>query len=173
MNTTNLKWKHVSLFTWQINLRPVISRDFSWFQDSFTNVPLPQNIFERSSHQGNKEVACIVSKPLWRCGESVNPLQEVQGVLSSRPKGELGPLLIFRILIFTFVKLYLWNLVPRQNNDKLYFPLRLSASACDLHASFIVERRQLTSCWGTVHKNNWPKLSSVVHEYTNEQMKRQ
>ena len=32
---------------------------------------------KRSSHQGKKEVACIVSKPLvsclWGCGESVNP----------------------------------------------------------------------------------------------------
>ena len=42
---------------------------------------------KRSSHQGKKEVACIVCKPLvsclWGCGESVNPpklyMQEVQG----------------------------------------------------------------------------------------------
>ena len=42
---------------------------------------------KRSSHQGKKEVACIVSKPLvsclWGCGESVNPpilnIREVQG----------------------------------------------------------------------------------------------
>ena len=41
----------------------------------------------RSSHQGKKEVACTVSKPLvsclWGCGESVNPpklnIQEVWG----------------------------------------------------------------------------------------------
>ena len=51
---------------------------------------------KRSSHQGKKEVACIVSKflvsCLWGCGESVNHVkvntQEVQGALSSRPKGD-------------------------------------------------------------------------------------
>ena len=45
----------------------------------YTNLPFP--------HQGKKEVACIVSKPLvsclWGCGESVNPpqlnIQEIQG----------------------------------------------------------------------------------------------
>ena len=44
------------------------------------------------SHQGKKEVACVVSKPLvsclWGCGEPINPLklniQEVQGALSSK-----------------------------------------------------------------------------------------
>ena len=44
---------------------------------------------KRSSHQGKKEIACIVSKPvvscLWGCGESVNPpklnIQELQGGL--------------------------------------------------------------------------------------------
>ena len=59
---------------------------------------------KRSSHQGKKEVACIVSKPLvsclWGCGESVNPpnlnLQEVYWSLSSRPKGYSGLLPIFQ-----------------------------------------------------------------------------
>ena len=54
---------------------------------------------KRSSHQGENEVACIVSKPLvsclWGCGESVNPpklnIQEVQRILSSRPKGRPRP----------------------------------------------------------------------------------
>ena len=49
---------------------------------------------KRSRHQGKKEVACIVSKPLvsclWGCGESVNPpklnIHEVQRALSTRPK---------------------------------------------------------------------------------------
>ena len=62
---------------------------------------------KRSSHQGKKEVACIVFKPLvsclWWCGESVNPpelnIQEVQGVLSSRPKGDPGLLPTFHDFI--------------------------------------------------------------------------
>ena len=74
--------------------RPVISQDLSRFHDFFTNLPL---------RQGRKGVACIVSKPLvsclWRCGESVNPpilnIQEVEGALSSRPKGEP----FFRIIL--------------------------------------------------------------------------
>ena len=48
-----------------------------------------------------------MSKPLvsclWGCGESVNPpklnIQEVQGALSSRPKGDPGPLPIFQDLL--------------------------------------------------------------------------
>ena len=52
-----------------------------------------------------------MSKPLvsclWGCGESVNPpklnIQDVQGALSSRPKGDPGPLPIFQDF-FTFVK---------------------------------------------------------------------
>ena len=75
-------------------------QDFSWFQD-LLQISLCLKI---SSHQGKKEVACIVSKPLvsclWGCGESVNPpklnIQEVQGSLSSRPKGDPGPLPIFQ-----------------------------------------------------------------------------
>ena len=56
--------------------------------------------------------ACVLSKLLvsclWRCGESVNPpklnIQEVQGALSSRPKGYPG-LLVLPIFhdFFTFV----------------------------------------------------------------------
>ena len=45
-----------------------------------------------------------MSKPLvsclWGCGESVNPpklnIQEVQGAVSSRPKGDPGMLAIFQ-----------------------------------------------------------------------------
>ena len=80
-------------------IRHVISQDFSRFQDLFTTFSWKK----RSSHQGKKEVACIVSKPLvaclWGCGESVNPklnIQEVQAALSSRPKGDPGPLPIFQ-----------------------------------------------------------------------------
>ena len=73
----------------------------------FTNLPLPQAFLERrkvATKERKKEIACIVSKPLvsclWGCGESVNPpklnIQEVQGALSSRPKGDPGPLPIFQ-----------------------------------------------------------------------------
>ena len=84
--------------------------DFSGFFLNFrifSNLPLPHNFLERrevASHQGKKEVACIVSKPLvsclWGCGDSVNPpklnIQEVQGALSSRSKGDPGLLPIFQ-----------------------------------------------------------------------------
>ena len=72
----------------------------------FTNLPLLQHFLERweVATKKRKEVACIVSKPLvsclWGCGESVNPpklnIQEVQGALSSRPKGDPGTLPIFQ-----------------------------------------------------------------------------
>ena len=63
------------------------------------------------SHQVKIEVTCIVSKPLvscwWGCRESVNPpklnIQEVQGALSSIPKGDQGPLPIF-LCHFAFEK---------------------------------------------------------------------
>ena len=94
-----------------LDYRPVICQVFfliSEFQNFF-QTPLP--LIKRNSHQGKKEVACIVSNPLvsclWGCGESVNPpklnIQEVQGALSSRPKGDPGPLPVFSGL-FTFVK---------------------------------------------------------------------
>ena len=85
------KWSlSISCFMSQIHLQPCDFSECSWKK--------------RSSHQGKKEVACIVSKPLvsclWRCGESVNPvklnIQDVQGTLSSRPKGHPGPLPIFQ-----------------------------------------------------------------------------
>ena len=96
--------------------RPVISHDFSWFQYFFTNLPLSQH-FLKSGHQGKKEVASIVSKPvvscLWGCGESVNlpklNIQEDQGVMSSRPKGRTVPLPISQVF-FTFIKSYPWCL---------------------------------------------------------------
>ena len=76
------------------------------FHNCFYKSPFASKFscMKTSSQQGKKEVACIVSKPLvsclWRCGESVNPpklnIQEVQGALSSRPKGDPGPLPIFQ-----------------------------------------------------------------------------
>ena len=76
---------------------PVIFWDFSWFQD-FCKSPFASKCSWKKwgGHRGKKEVACIVSnKPLvlsclWGCGESVNPpkIQEVQGALSYRPKGD-------------------------------------------------------------------------------------
>ena len=90
----------------EIRSRPVMSQHFSWFRIFLTNLPLPKNCYwrKRRSHQGNKEVTCIISKPvvsyLWRCRESVNPpksnIQKVQGALSSRPKGDPGLLPIFQ-----------------------------------------------------------------------------
>ena len=91
--------------------------DFSFFYYK----SLLKNVFERStctcSYKGKKEVACIVSKPqvscLWGCGESVNPpkltIQEVQGALSSRPKGDPGPLTHSSRFV-TFVKSHPWFL---------------------------------------------------------------
>ena len=85
---------------------------------------------KRSSHQGKKGVACFVSKPLvscmWGCGESVNPpklnIQEVQGVLSSRPMGDPGPLPNFQDFLLVS------NYTPvRSINEKasLYFALNV------------------------------------------------
>ena len=79
-------------------------------------------------HQGKKEVACIVSKPLvsclWGCGESVNPpklnIQEVQGALSSRPKGHPGPLPIFQDF-FTFVKSHSYIVLIMKRNSENAF----------------------------------------------------
>ena len=62
----------------QTSISPVISQDISWFQN-FLQISLCLRFAwkKRSSHQGKKEVACIVSKPLvsclWGCRESVNP----------------------------------------------------------------------------------------------------
>ena len=89
------------------NIRPVISQDFSWFQD----------VLQIS--QGMKGVACFVSQPLvsclWGCGESVNPpklnIQDIQGALSSRPKGDPGLLPIFQDLL----------LLSNHNPEILYY----------------------------------------------------
>ena len=78
------------------NIPPRFALIFSWTK--------------RSSHRGKKEVP-VASKPLvsclWGCGESVNPpklnIQEVQGALSSRPKGNPSLLPIFQDF-FTSVK---------------------------------------------------------------------
>ena len=86
---------HPELFKAHMYVRSVISQDFSWFQDLYKSPFVSKCSWKkRSSHQGKKEVACIVSSPLvsylWGCGESVNPpelkIQDVQGALSSWPK---------------------------------------------------------------------------------------
>ena len=74
---------------------------------------------KRLSHLGKKEVARIVSKPLvsclWGCGESVESppklnIKEVQGALSSRPKGDPGPLPIFQyFLLFSLFFVGMWR----------------------------------------------------------------
>ena len=84
----------------------MISQDFSPFATKCSWK-------KRSSHQGKKEVACIVYKPLvsclWGCGEMVNSpklnIQEVQGALSSRPR----PVNTYFSGFFTFVKSHTWN----------------------------------------------------------------
>ena len=60
--------------------KSTLASDFSWKK--------------RSSHQGKKEIACIVSKPLGSC-QNYNT-QEVQMALSSRLNIDLGPLPIFQ-----------------------------------------------------------------------------
>ena len=70
---------------------------------------------KRSSHQGKKEVACIVSKPLvsclWGCGESVNPsklnIQEVQGLCPLDHRKTQTRYLFFWIFFF-FQNIYPW-----------------------------------------------------------------
>ena len=50
------------------NHRPVISQDFSWCQFFFIQISLCLKVFmkiKRSSHQGKKEVACILSSFLF------------------------------------------------------------------------------------------------------------
>ena len=84
--------------------RQVISQDFfPAFSICFTNRPLYKNVHERRevgpSHQGKKELACIVCKPLvsclWGCGEAVNPqkfnIQKVQGGFVLQTKGRPRP----------------------------------------------------------------------------------
>ena len=55
-----------------------------------------------SNFSWKKEVTCIVSKPpvscSWWCGESANS-RCFRGALSSRPKGDLGPLPIFMFVL--------------------------------------------------------------------------
>ena len=67
---------------------------------------------KRSCHQGKKEVACIVSKPLvsclWWCWECVNPpklnIQEVQGGFVLQTKGRPRPATHF-LRIFHFCQI--------------------------------------------------------------------
>ena len=52
-------------------LKPVISHEFSGFQDLFYKSPFASKCSwkKRCSHHRKKEVACIVSKPLVSCGD--------------------------------------------------------------------------------------------------------
>ena len=87
---------------------PVISQDFPWFQDLFFfyKSPIAPKFSwkKRSSHQGKKELACIVSKPsnflfvgMWRvCNSSKTKHPGGSGVLSSTAKGDPGLLPIFQ-----------------------------------------------------------------------------
>ena len=101
------------------------TREIFWFgsmqisQDSFYKSPFASKCSckKRSSHHGKKEVACIVSNHLvsclWECGESVNPpklnIQEVQGALSLKPKGDSVPAIHFSGF-FTYVKSHRENI---------------------------------------------------------------
>ena len=86
----------------------MISQDFPDFVQISLCLKLVTN-----SHQGKKEVTCIVSKLLvsclWGCGESVNPpklnIQEVQVALSSRAKGDPGPWPIYFPRSFYFCQI--------------------------------------------------------------------
>ena len=96
-------------FEWSPTRRVISSGYFPdfriWYKSSFAS---EFSWKKRSSHQGKKEVACVVSKPLvsclWGCEEFVNPpklnIQEVHGALSLRPKGDPSLLPIFRICEF-------------------------------------------------------------------------
>ena len=74
---------HVRLYcirsSWSTIFVAYLACDISWFRDFFYKSPFASKFpwKKRRSHQGKKEVACIVSNPLvsclWGCGESVNP----------------------------------------------------------------------------------------------------
>ena len=83
--------------------RPVMSQDFSLISGFFTKISFSSKYSwkKRSSHQGKKDVARIVSKPLvsclWGCGESFKIKHPGgSGGLSFWPKGDPGPLPIFQ-----------------------------------------------------------------------------
>ena len=108
-------------------------RIFPHFRISFTNLSLSQNILERRVQKPPRKerstcsLYCVqTSSFLWGCGESVNPpklnIQEVhdQGALSSRPKGDPGPLPIFQNF-FTFVKSHPSPVWMNTNQIWMYF----------------------------------------------------
>ena len=113
-----LKWKLITALTPQnsnstyksvFTVKSAQTRAICLWARAVKQTVFPASFFYKShSHQGKKEVACIVSNPLvsclWEYGESVNPpklnIQEVQGALSSRPKRVKGLLPIFRIFDF-------------------------------------------------------------------------
>ena len=120
-------------------LAPLFSKSCPclWFLRTFADLrilyksPVASELFgqKRSIHQGKKEVACIGSKPLvsclWGCGESLNPPKlNIQEALSSRPKGDPGPLPIFQDF-FTFVKWQPWfkpiSLLARSQKSPIVF----------------------------------------------------
>ena len=79
--------------TWQ-------TYDFSLIAGFFYKSPFASKFSwkKRSSHQGKKEVACTVSKPvffcLWECG--VSKIKHPRDSGGARPKGHPGLLLIFQ-----------------------------------------------------------------------------
>ena len=82
-----------------------------------------------SCHQGKKEVACIVSKPLvsclWGCGESVNPRRFKGFVLQTKGRPSLGGFFTFgkshplnlyfflhRPYMYMYVHVFVTNSIP-------------------------------------------------------------
>ena len=108
-------------------VRFVISQDFSQISGFYTNLPLPQQFLERREVATKERKTCIVSKPpvsyLCGCGESVNPpklnIQEVQGALSSRPKGDPGLLHIFQDFL-VLIKSHPWWMQTNLNAFSLF-----------------------------------------------------
>ena len=70
-----------------ISLRPVISQDFSWFHIFFYKSPLASKFsWKKSSHQGKKEVAWIVSSSfllvgMWRVCKSSKIKEGTEGLI--------------------------------------------------------------------------------------------
>ena len=84
-------------------IRPVIYQDYSWFQD-FLQISLCLKIFLKEEEVAIKErknmgMWRVYNPPKWN-------IQEVQGALSSRPKGDPGLLPIFQDFVF-FCQMYM------------------------------------------------------------------
>ena len=126
---------------------------------------------KRSSYQGKKEVARIVSKPLvsclWGCGESVNPvnIQEVlRGALSSRQKEDPG--------FATFVKSHPW--IERHNSlssapmlclalSVIYFLLQCRNVVERISRNFIVNN--LVEAFVKEHPGKFTEKNGLLNVY--------